>query len=70
MIEKCFKCDGQGTQRVMENTREWASNIYVPPKFKIVPCSRCLGSGAVNYEIVKTGVVEISNPAVADLEEE
>ena len=54
MIERCFKCDGRGTQREVENWEEWCDSIFAMPIYKYIPCTRCLGAGAVNYEVVKT----------------
>lgn len=50
MIDKCFRCDGSGTNTIAE----WSDNrVGTVPTLKQVKCARCLGSGALDYRIVE-----------------
>ncbi len=58
MIEKCFKCEGQGNIHVPEDldTKKWFTPGSMM-KMVCVPCPRCGGSGAVDY--VKVEVQQV-----------
>lgn len=60
MIEKCFKCEGSG-ERLVADTEHMNMSPGAPIWWKSVTCSRCLGSGAVDYQIVKAEPVAVTS---------
>lgn len=66
MIEKCFKCDGQGNILVTDVDFNFKLSPGGINYKKSIACPRCLGSGAVDYRIVEakpvTADAVISNP--------
>lgn len=57
MIDRCFKCDGEGTKEIANWTSvDWGS----VPIIERVTCPRCLGSGALDYRIVEISRIEVS----------
>lgn len=63
MIEKCFKCDGKGEVIVPDTSSpsffKDLMKIGFIMKLKSDQCPRCLGSGAVDYRIVETKIIQI-----------
>lgn len=52
MIAKCFKCDGSGIEHQFDYEGFNFQPGYIP-KMRPFTCSRCLGTGALDYRVVE-----------------
>jgi len=69
VIERCFKCNGDG-YILMPKFNEYMVMASSLTEYESQTCPRCLGSGAVNYEIVKAERLEIKRERYKEKGEE